>query len=272
MTGMHCTVDTAQVIGKIVGFFAQDATDNPTPSPAHAEKARSGLQRLAGFLQQALIVVAKEPDAGRCHAVDLAIVLGSSGARAAEISLQFVRGSEHRFALKTQAPVLGEMVAGQGQTPWMITGSGKNVLLGAQNPIEDRNPLGFADPLHVAKLRAIGGLLSSMLVMPDALTQWVVVEEKSVGDDSCAVHIVAKQNRLGGMVLTFRNDKKAPSEIAFDVAGVRGRIAVRNWQVNAVADNSQFEPPANLRVRKVDQAELYHTFSSLFNFIMDRMD
>ena len=272
MPGMHCTVDTSQVIGKIVGFFAQDLSEGTVSGPARTDPHQTGLQRLAAFLKQALILFAKEPEAGRCHAMDLAIVLKPTGMHATEMSLQLVRGRESKFALKTKAPILGDIAAGQGQSPWMLTGSGKNVLLGAQNPIEDRNPLGFADPLHVAKVRAIGGLLSSLLVMPNALTQWVVVSEKKIGDDLCAVHITAKQKDLGNIVLTFQNNKKTPSEIVFDVAGVAGKIAVRGWQVNAAADDSLFEPPADLHVRKVDQAELYHTFSSLFNFVMDRME
>jgi hypothetical protein len=69
--------------------------------------------------------------------------------------------------------------------------------------------------------------------------------------------------------LVFRDDGRTPDRASFDVAGVSGTLQFRVWQINMAAQESLFEPPADLPRREVDQTELRRVFSAMFNFAME---
>ena len=212
----------------------------------------------------------KEPDAGRYHLVDLEIATDAKNADSVKTQVRFVRGAAERFALKCRVPVLGDVTVGQGDCPWMVTAS-KSVLLGVKNPGKDRNPLSLADPKNVAKLRVVGGLVGTLDLAPDSLGEWVAVENQKAADGAEAVRISAKEKFPGSLLISFQKDGKTPSQAAFDVAHVKGKAVIRDWRVNAVAEDSAFNPPKGLPVVEVDQADLYRTFATVFDMAMQRM-
>lgn len=258
------------VVRRIIDFFAQDLPPGVKPVSATEAGEPTNAQRAAAFLQQALAMVTTEPEPGRCHLAELRFAVGAKDQKSVETRLKYVRGSAGRFALKCKVPVLGDVSIGQGQSPWMVTG-GRSVLVGAKNPTEQRNPLCFAEPRHIAKLRILGGLVGSLVLVPDILAQWATIEGENQASGEPVLRISEKKLVHGSLSVSFEKDGRTPTQLTFDVAGVSGKAVVSGWQVNAAAEDSQFLPPAELPTREVDQADLYRAFSTIFNLAMQNV-
>jgi len=258
------------VVRRIVDYFAQDLPPDVKPvSPTEADQPTHA-QRAAAFLQQALAMMTTEPEPGRCHAAELRFALANKDQKAVETRLKYVRGSAGRFALKCTVPLFGDVSIGRGQSPWMVTGS-QWVLLGVKNPTQQHNPLCYADPRHLAKLRILSGLVGSLVLVPDILAQWATIEGENQPNGESILRISETKLVHGSLSVSFQKDGRTPTQLAFEIAGVSGKAAVSGWQVNAVAEDSQFQPPADLPKREVDEADLYRTFSTIFNLAMQNV-
>ena len=53
------------------------------------------------------------------------------------------------------------------------------------------------------------------------------------------------------------------------VQPTRGTVTFRGWQVNTVAHDAMFDPPAGLPEKEVDRQDLYRMFSAMFNFAVE---
>jgi dienelactone hydrolase len=263
-------------------FFAQDLPAGAATSSSPPAAAGTATQRGLAFFQQALAIAASEPDPGRCHFVDIEIAAGFKGRNASGMKLRFVRGAQGKFALKcSKLPKFGDVWIGQGEVPWMVAG-GKEVFKGTKNPLADHNPLAFVDPQRLTKLRMIGGLLGSLALVPDTLSQLVAVEDVKTDRGGHGVRLAIKQNvagaRVAGSILvSFQDDGSTPAQIRFQLPGSRtaevaGEITIHGWQVNAVAEKNLFAPPANLPIREVIQADLYRVFSAVFDLVMEQTE
>jgi hypothetical protein len=88
---------------------------------------------------------------------------------------------------------------------------------------------------------------------------------------------VAGAKAAGSAVVSFQDDGRTPAQIVFEASeapkpGVKGKITIRGWQVNTVADEALFAPPGNLPMREVNQADLYHVFSAVFDLVMEQTE
>ena len=82
------------------------------------------------------------------------------------------------------------------------------------------------------------------------------------------MRIVVNEKYPGSILLCFQKDGKTPSKIVFDLAGVSGKITVRRWQINTLAEETLFNPPADLPVLRADQANLYRAFATFLDLAM----
>ncbi len=105
----------------------------PTTAGARLPPSQRPVQRLATLLQQAIAMLAAEPDKGRCHFADLELSASDKGGRPIEARVRLVRGEQGKFSLRCQLPEIGEVALGQGRFPWMLAG-GKTVLVGSEEP------------------------------------------------------------------------------------------------------------------------------------------
>ncbi len=259
-----------EVMRRITDYFAQDLPPGVKPvSPTEAGEPTNA-QRAAAFLQQALAMITTEPEPGRCHRAELRFAVGNKDQKNVETRLKYVRGSAGKFALLCTLPLIGDVSIGQGQAPWMVTG-GRSVLVGVKNPTEKRNPLCYAEPRHIAKLRILGGLVGSLVLVPDILAQWATIEGEIQPSGESILRISEKKIVHGNLSVSLQKDGRTPTQLAFEVAGVSGKAAVSGWQLNAAVEDSQFQPPAELPKREVDQADLYRAFSTIFNLAMQNV-
>jgi hypothetical protein len=261
----------AALVGLAATAWAQGAG---SPQPAAA--GPKPLQRGAALLHQACVIAFNEPLAGRCHVLELEAAGGQKGQRSFAVQLRFVHGAQGKFALKCKLPMIGELWIGQASAPWMVAG-GKTVLLGAKSPIADRNPLGFADPQNLKKLQMVNGLITTFTRLPDALGRFLVVEDAKTAAGGSALRVSAKQGVQGNILVSFQKDGKTPAEAVVSLpklfkTGIEGKITIHDWRVNETAQDAWFAPPADLATHEVDQADLYHVFSAMFDLAMERTE
>ena len=242
-------------------FFAQDLPPGAVPIASPVAQARP-LQRLVSLVQQGAAMLADEPGQGRCHFVELQTSVVGKDRKPTEGRIRLVRGAGGRFALQCKLPQIGEVSLGQGAFPWMVAG-GKTVLAGTKNAAANANPLAFVEPRHLVKLRMANGIVGTLALAPDVLDKWI-----TVSDDGPVIRIAAKDKSFGAARVAFLDDGRTPEKIAFDVAGAQGSVEVRGWHVDAIAQDAQFEPPADLPRQEVDQADLQRVFSAMLNLAL----
>ena len=255
-------------------FFAQDLpaeVRSTTAEPVAAEP--TALQRLVTVLQQAIAMLTTEPDKGRCHFADLEVSATGNTGRPIEGHARLVRGQQGRFSLWCRLPEIGEVALGQGRFPWMVAG-GKTVVAGTENPVPNNDPLTYADPQHLMKLRMVAGIAGSIAMAPEMLQQWIAVEDDASAAAGRAIQIRAKDaKRLPGELrLAFQDDGRTPAVLTFAVGNLQGTIRFRGWQTNTVAVDALFEPPEGLPRREVDQSDLHRVFSAMLDFAAERME
>jgi len=249
-------------------FFAQDLPEGVKGSAPPPTGRPTPLRQVVALAQQAVAMLATEPEAGRCHFVEIEVAAAERDDKSSEFRLRLVRGTAGKFALRAKLPIVGEVALGQGQFPWMVAGGGKMVLAGVKNPAPNANPLSFAEPRHVAKLRMVGGIVGALALAPEVLNQWINVEEQKAATGNRVLRIRGKEKLVGSVQLVFRDDGRTPDRASFDVAGVSGTLQFRSWQINTAAQESLFEPPAELPRQEVDQSDLRRTFAAIFNLAM----
>jgi len=67
-------------------------------------------------------------------------------------------------------------------------------------------------------------------------------------------------------------DGKTPQLLSFAVPGAAGTVRFLGWQINTVAHEAMFEPPAGLPSKDVETEELQRMFSAMFDFAMEKME
>jgi hypothetical protein len=151
----------------------------------------------------------------------------------------------------------------------MVVGSGKTVIAGLKKPSKHRGPLSLADPRKVAALRAWAGLSATLdMIRLDTLHHWIDIQDAAAPEGGRALRIAVNEKYPGSILLCFRKDGKTPSKVVFDMAGVSGKITVRDWQINAIAGETLFSPPANLPVARVEQADVYRAFAAFLDLAL----
>jgi isopenicillin-N N-acyltransferase like protein len=262
-------------------FFAQDLPDDlklanqpgtDVPSPG----GPAPLERVVTLLQQAVTILATEPEPGRCHYLDFELDLALPVARGQPITsnLRLIRGTQGKFLFQGKLPEVGQFALGQGRFPWMLADA-KTVLAGTKNPVKDHDVLHYVEPRHLMKLRMVSGLVGTIALVPDMLQQWITVGESQAAGGGSSVRVAAKDaKKLPAEIrLIFESDGHAPTEAVVNFAGTDvGRLRIHGWQPNAIASDAMFEPPEGNQLRKVDQLDLYRMFSAMLNFAADHAE
>jgi hypothetical protein len=155
-----------------------------------------------------------------------------------------------------------------------MVASNQTVFMGSKQPEVGRNGLSYVDPRHTVRGRVAMGVAGGIVMAPELLKQWIVVDDDPSAVAGSLLRITAKdpQKAAGEIQLHFSKDDKTPATIVFDVAGARGKVEIRRWQTNAAVPEGIFDPPKGLRQQEVDQSDLYHIFGAMLNFAVERMD
>jgi hypothetical protein len=263
----HETFTVPEALCKMVEFVAQDlppgvkvgrpAVDDSTPA-----------NRAAALLHQVRTLLTTEPDPGHCHRLEIEISVQTKEKTPIETRIRLARGANDKFAVTCRLPLLGDVAFGQGAFPWMV-GIGKTVIAGVDKPSKNHSPLSLADPRKIAALRAWAGLSATLdMIRLDTLHYWIDIQDAVVSKGRPALRIAVNEKYPGSIWLCFQKDGKTPAKAVFDMAGVSGQITIRRWQINAIAEETLFNPPADLPVTRVEQADLYRAFATLLDLAM----
>jgi hypothetical protein len=258
-----------RVLGTTVDFFAQDLPPGVEPPAPAAAESESPVQTVVALLTQASQMLTLDPDPGRGHFVELEFAATPEGEEPIEGRFRFVRGSGNRFVLSCDLPGIAAATLGQGDYPWMLSG-GKAVFCGTGGPATGSDdPLQFADPEQLVKLRVAGGAAAGLALAPTVLDQWVTLADDTQEGRPRAIRIALKEKNRGEIRLEFAGDGRTPRAATFDVEGVRGQVTFRGWQTGTVAHDALFEPPSGVPQKEVGREELHRVFSAMFNFAME---
>ena len=106
------------------------------------------------------------------------------------------------------------------------------------------------------------------MIRLDTLHFWIDIQDAAAFKGRPALRIAVNEKYPGSIWLCFQKDGKTPAKAVFDMAGVSGQITIRRWQINAIAEETLFNPPADLPVTRVEQADLYRAFATLLDLAM----
>jgi len=260
-----------QALGRTADFFALDLPPGVKPSQPAVAAPSSPRAAVLALLQQGVEFFSVEPAVGRCHLLDAEVsAVGKSGEKV-EGRLRLLRGPQGKFQIHCKIPKLGEAALGQGAFPWMA--SGEKVVFAGKLPegTKPADPLVHVQPKHFVPLKMLAGGAAAIALVPDTLDRWVTIADSTAGDGS-AVQITGKGRGNESIRLELKDDKTTPAGATFDVQGYRGKVVFHAWQLNGVATDALFEPPANVPSREVDAADLQRMFAALFQFAVESLD
>ena len=269
------------VLQATADFFAQDLPPGVTP-PAPAVGARSPQATVAKLLQQAGDLLTAEPKQGCCHLVDIEVSASGKDGKKIAGRVRLIRGPKPKFSIYCQLPSLGEASLGCAAGPWMAAGQ-RVVFKGCGAGVPPASmgdaggnaapvdPLAYAEPKQLVKLRVLSGALASVAMAPDILDRWVTITDDSA-DNAPAIRIVRKDRPQEYVRLVLQHDWAAPRSAAFDVDGIRGTVIIHAWSINATAHDSMFQEPAGLPVKEVAAVDLARMFSAAVDFAGETFD
>ncbi|NOY43479.1 MAG: prolyl oligopeptidase family serine peptidase [Planctomycetes bacterium] len=258
-----------EIMRRTVDFFAQDLPPGIQVPTIDATAPKDPVEQIANLISQAAGLFTVTPAEGRCHLADIDVSVAEKGGKTYEGKLQFARGTDHRFRIQLDVPMLGKAYFGQDTYPWMATD--KAVFLGSTaGSVESRDPLTFADAGYLGKVKMVTGMMATLPLAPALLEQLVQVESETLDDGTLVLHVSPRKKSDGVSIqITFQQDQKTPKSISFDIEGMQGTLTFRSWQSNSVAFPSLFQPPPDIPVEDVDKADLLRIYASLFNFAME---
>jgi dienelactone hydrolase len=250
---------------RTVDFFAQDLPDQLKMQAAATLPPNTPGATLVAIVRQAFEIISSPATVGRCHLVDLSARVTDKTGKTHEGRLRLIRGDGHRFMLDVRVPHLAEAALGQDDRPWMATAT--KVFVGAPEPGPSVDPLVHADPKYIAKNQALAGGLSALLAVPGLLEPAIDITADDANGERAIVVRVREKDR-GSLRVTI-DESGRPTKVRFAFDGTTGEATIRAWQINTVANDEMFRPPAGKAVQEVSADDLRCIFSALFNFAME---
>ncbi len=253
-----------QIMSDMVGFFGTDVPKSWQP-PTNSEKSAAEL--LGGFLTGVAMLINGEPLAARAHLAGLEAQATVDG-KEYQAQGDLARGSEGQFRLSGTFPVVGRAGMGRGEAPWLI-GGGKRVFYGTGEAQKEATISALITPARLMKFKVFAGALAVAALAPDALKQYYTLGEVKHENGERVVQVRVDYKRSqGALDLRFLKDG-TPLAAQWDFNGVKGSIKFSHWRLNAVADETLFEPPQELECHVVLQEDVLRMFAAAFEYVME---
>lgn len=250
-------------------FFAKDLPPGAEPPAVAPIDLGTPTSEFAAMLHQAMTILSTEPAEGRCHYIALELTVSSNHPINAQ--LRYVRGPKGKFILQGTLPEFGQVAMGQGRFPWLLAG-GTAVMAGTKNPTKNHDPLQCVDPRNMTRLRVVGGLAGSIVLVPEMLQQWVTMKKDDMVPHAIRIQPKDAKRLPGELLLKFDKDGRTPTEIAVTFDGVQGTLRILGWQTNSPANDAMFEPPVDLPRGEVEQVDVYRSLAAMLNFSLECFD
>ncbi len=257
-----------RILGDISAFFGEDAPPDWTPPGENGEGTPTAL--LARFLAGLATLLGSDPLEQTAHLAGGEAEVTQDG-KTFTCSFDFARGTQGRFRLQGEFPVVGQAGLGYGSCPWLI-GGGKTVFCGTRDAGDGRPLSARLAPQGLLRYRVAVGALTAAALAPEALGQYYTLREEPAGKAGRRIRLILDYRKAKGfLTLTFAA-QALPTEIEWDFGKARGRLRLTHWRVNAVADDALFEAPAGLPRREVRQEDLLRMFVSAAEFGLEAME
>lgn len=253
-----------QIMSEMVGFFGADVPKSWQP-PANSEKSAAEL--LGGFLAGLATFLNGEPLADGAHLVGVEARTTVDGK---EYLAQFdlARGSAGKFRLTGTFPVVGKAGMGRGEVPWII-GGGKRIFHGTREVRTEATITEMITSARLMKFRVFAGALAVAAMAPDALKQYYTLGEVKQENGERVVQVKVDYKRSkGSLDLRFLKDG-TPVAALWEFNGVKGDVKFSHWRLNAVAEETLFEPPKELEHQAVLQEDVLRMFAAAFEYVME---
>ena len=257
-----------RILTTTVDFFAQDMPPE-LRSKTPVEAAGTATEMILALLRRLSALFGPEPAEGRCHFVEMSISVDIKDGETVNAQLLLARGSDHKFTIDCDLPMLGSATLGQSDYPWIK--SSRDLLI---KGIDDTatgpaDPLAFALPEHRVKLQVAAGAITGLTLAPDLIEQ-VVGVRLGPPQNGRAVLLVSPKGRSEAMMrIVLKPDGRSPESITVGFDDAVATVTFRSFELNTVAHPALFDPPPGTPAREVDRDTVYRIFSSMFNFAME---
>ena len=259
-----------KILTDMVAFFGQDLPPGVQPVD-NARPTRNPTQVILSLAQETLGFLLAEPANGKCHFADLVLRVKLPNEKTYDGRLMLIRGGRFRFKLECRLPMVNDVAVGQGAFPWMLS-SKKTVFKGTKASAAGApggDPLAGVRPEWMARVKMLSGALGGAMIAPEILDPYAKCAMARTAEGNDAVDITVRGSPVPDARLTLQRDGRTPRSLEVRVDGVEATVAFRTWQINTVAHDAMFEPPAAEREVEVEAADVLRVFSSLFNFAME---
>jgi dienelactone hydrolase len=257
-----------RILTTTVDFFAQDMPPE-LRSKKPVEAAGTATELIVALSRRLSTLLAAEPAEGRCHFVDMKISVDIKDGDTVDSQLIITRGSDNKFTIDCDLPMIGRAKLGQSDYPWIKTSQDLLIKGSHDSDTGPADPLGFALAQHRVKLQVVAGAITALTLAPDLIEQAVGVRLGQPRDGR-AVLLISPKGRSEAMIrIVLAADGRSPQSITIGFVDALATVTFRSFELNTVAHSALFEPPSGMSVREVDRESVYRIFSSMFNFAME---
>jgi hypothetical protein len=165
--------------------------------------------------------------------------------------------------------VVDEVAIGQGKYPWMLSAK-KTLFEGTKGAGPQRtDPMGDVRPEYLSRVKMLSGILGGAMIAPEILEPYARCAAVRTPEGADAVDVTLRGSVEPEARLTLQPDGRTPKRLDVRFDGVEGELTFRTWQINTVAHDAMFEPPAAPTKSQVEAADVLRVFSALINFAME---
>jgi len=254
-----------QIMKDIVSFFGADVPETWQSPGGNGEKTSTEL--LGQFLAGIASFAGGQPFDDTAHMVG---VVGDiyAGGKTNHIAFDYMRGDQGRFKLSGTFPAVGRAGLGQGDFPWLI-GGGKAVFCGTEGRSDIMTAATLISPRRLMVYRVGVGALAGASLSPEALKQYYTLGEVQGTNGERKVDVRVNYKKIAGTLkLTFAKDA-TPLSVVWESSNVSVKLRFTHWRLNAVADDSVFQPPPELPRKAVRREDVLRMFAAVFEFAVE---
>ncbi|MFA7174627.1 MAG: hypothetical protein WC340_14680 [Kiritimatiellia bacterium] len=256
----------AGIMDGLTAFFAEDVPASWCP-PENTQSS-APVELVGSLLKDLAVLLAVSPKQGCAHMIALQSEFTVNG-KPFKVNFELALGAEGRFKLAGTFPEVGHAGFGRGESPWIIGGQSR-VFCGTRSFEPQRTLTNLVDPQTLLYYRMALGLVTGSSLAPDLIHNYAVLSEEK-GEQGRRILAVKelKKKIEGELRLTFDSAGQCPLNAEWRTKGGSGSIRFTAWQMNAAADNSIFEPAAELEQQAVEQGDVLQMFASIFQFLVE---
>lgn len=261
----------ADIVDDICSFFGSDVPPDWQPAPITAEHPTAH-QLLGKLLASIAAMLGEEPQEGRAHMCGFSAGVKLDG-NSYEGKLALLRGTDGKFKIDGDFPVVGKAGVGCGSYPW-IAGASNVVFCGTVTG-EDEKETGIANMISTERLmrfRVATGALAGAALAPEVLQDYYSLEEQTLDNGQRKLTLTIKFKKTAGRVTTVFARDNTPRLVEWDFPGLSGEIRPSYWKLNSIADDSIFDAPPEMQQKAVSRSDAQRMLAAFFEYLLEAIE